>query len=91
MRDLSLGTHRITLRATDSDGVTGERTVSLTVTSEGARERPSAEEMEQAADILRTGLSDDGGWPLLPLIGGVVAAVFVLAVAGWYAGRRWLR
>ena len=91
LRDLSLGTHRITLSATDSDGVTGERTVTLTITSEGARERPSAEELEQAVAILRTGLSDDDGWPLLPIIGAVAAAGVALIGAGWYARRRWLR
>lgn len=92
VRDLSLGTHRITLTATDSDGVIGERTVTLTITFEGARELPSDEEIQQAVTILTTGSSDDdGGGPLLLIIGVVVAAAVVLAGAGWYARKRLLR
>ena len=92
MRDLSLGTHRITLSATDSDGSTGERTVTLDITSEGARELPSDEEMQRAVALLTNGLEDDGGGgSLLLIIGGAVAAAIVLAGVGWYARSRRLR
>ena len=92
VRDRSLGTHRITLSATDSDGSTGERTVTLDITSEGARELPSDEEMQRAVALLTNGLEDDGGGgSLLLIIGGAVAAAIVLAGVGWYARSRRLR
>lgn len=66
--------------------------MTLDITSEGARELPSDEEMQRAVALLTNGLEDDGGgFPLLGVIGGAVAAASALAGVGWYARRRWLR
>jgi hypothetical protein len=84
-RDLSAGTHTVTLTAVDTDGARTTR--SITVVIDGSREAdaPDDETIARGLDLIADHRDGDGGFPF-----AVVAAalVVVAALAGGLALRR---
>ena len=84
--NLSAGEHRITLRATDSDGMSSEKEIQIGVDPNVVRWRPDGSERMTVEALLRDGVVPTGGDPDRPVITGriylLLAAIVTAVVVG---------
>lgn len=87
-RTLSVGQHRITLRARDGSGAEGSAAITITIDAAGAWQAPGDEELRQVEALFGVGEGDSTTWWPWVAAAGAGALALGAAAAWFFRGRR---